>query len=322
MNESVARASFRKRHPVLARGLLFGLGGGAAALLLVLLSEREAVDRADRRAALQARIEMLPIAFAADRSGKVLWEALEAPDLAPKGLPAEFLPRVLRWRGLALAAQGRGEEADAAYGAAWMLDQPRREVGALLVEWASARLLLGRPEDALFLLDRSQVVGSGPLGLLGVAVRSLAEARRGRAGEAAARLEAALAALDVPLPDEPRDWVCPVEWGWAEAAVTATEHLVDLRGEVRAPGAWVRLAALAPGHFEAQWKAARGLRTAGEPEAALQAWARAAALDPDGARALARRDPDLGELEARRAQGSAGGEAPDPALQSGPGTGR
>ncbi len=300
--------SWRKRHPILARVLLFGIGAALVGTLLVQQERRREQDVEDRDQARRARLENLVVDYATDPSGTTLLKALEE-EFPLESVPAHLRALVLRWRGLALAARGDAEACDRAYSLAAMEDHSRRDAGALFVEWARARLELGDAEGALFLLDRPQIVNTGPLGLVTATVRARTRTKLGYGVEAQAQLERLLGELPVPLAAEPRDWICPIEWSWADAATTATEELAALRRpEPLAAEHWERLAAQAPGHFEAQWKAALALHAQGVGEPADRAWSRAVALDPESAAALLKREASLRELEARR---SAPG-APDP----------
>lgn len=296
----VPTPSWRKRHPVLARVVLFGVGAGLVGTLLLQQERRREQDAQDRDQARRARLENLVVDYATDPSGATLLKALDE-EFPPESVPAHLRALVLRWRGLALAARGDAEACDRAYSLAAMEDHSRRDAGALFVEWARARLELGDAEGALFLLDRPQIVNTGPLGLVTATVRARARTRLGHGVEAQAQLERLLAELPVPLPLEPQDWICPIQWSWSDAATTATEELAALRRpEPLSAAQWERLAAQAPQHFEAQWKAALALEALGAAEPADRAWSRAVSLDPEFAAALLKREAGLRELEARR----------------------
>jgi tetratricopeptide (TPR) repeat protein len=289
--------SWRKRHPVLARAVLYGLGLAVGGLLFWLLVLRGETDRQDRHEALRAELDQLAVVLQADPQGTVLLRALEDRYSDPS-LPLDVRQRAARWRGYALHLAGRADESNRAYATTAMLDLPRREMGALYLEWARCRLERGEADEALFLLDRPVIVGTGPLGLLGATIRARARVQEGGSATEAARgllwrlEEASRAPRDGQV-----DWVCPVEWRLEEAAVTAAEEVASLLGAAEAsPEPWRLLARIAPDHFEAQWKCARAFHGLGLKAEAREALGRARRIDSRELQALARREPALAAL--------------------------
>jgi len=267
------------------------------ALLLWLLFLRGETDREDRHQALRVQLDQLAVVLQADPQGTVILRTLEERFSDP-ALPADIRQRAARWRAYALHLAGRRDESEKAYASTAMLDLPRREMGALYVEWARSRLERGEAGEAGFLLDRPVIVGTGPLGLLGATVKARARvADGGSAAEAARGLlwrleEAARAPRDARV-----DWVCPVEWRMEEAAVTAAEEIASLGPPGASdPAPWRILARLAPDHFEAQWKCARAFHGLGLAQEAAEALARARRLDARELEAIARREPALRAL--------------------------
>jgi hypothetical protein len=220
MSDAAAAApapGWRKRHPVLARAVLYGVGGAVFAVVLVLFLQRRGEDRDTQVDALEKQLASVDLVFAIP-GGHAQVLALLDRDFSAPDLPAGLRQRVLRVRGL---AHEKGEDlaaAESAFAAAEPLATGARDRAALLVEWAEARAFLGTPESALALLDRPDAASDGAIALLHARVRAFALARARRDEESRRVLAAALAAAPTPPPEGPVDHVGLRDWTPAEAA--------------------------------------------------------------------------------------------------------
>jgi hypothetical protein len=298
MDESEPRAPgmpWRKRHPVVARVLLYALGGALAALLGVLFVRREQEDRVRDREALARELDDLALVHALDPDGsqvlRLLQQRFSAPDL-----PVTMRGRALRWRALALRKRGDRAGVEAALAEADALDLPPGERTALALERAEARLEDGDAAGAFAALPPPGPDPADPLSLLRELLLAQVRIARGEeASDVARDLRARLEALPTPLPEGPASYVGGRPWSPAEVATVLVEVLARVPGGTDA-GPWRQLARLAPGDVQAQLSAARGLATQGLGEEARGALARARALDPALAAAEAAKDPVLRAL--------------------------
>lgn len=280
--------SWRKRHPVLARALLYGLGMSLGGLALVLLAGRREQDREDQLAYLWKRLETLPIVIQADPDAAEAVKVLDA-EYASATLPAALRARAERLRGI--IARNRKDKAgvQAAFERALALDPGAEE--SVRIELALCLVDAGDPVEATrhvmtlkpasttlrvwAELARSQALLDQPDGMI----------RR-------QELVAFVHGLPAPLPVEPPVWLGLAEWTPAGAALECVRWLVRLSApeSQEALELWRRLAALAPTDFEALLAATEGLLAAEDLDGARGLWARATAASPEAAgKALALR---------------------------------
>jgi hypothetical protein len=288
---------WRKRHPVLSRSVLYVLGAGLVALLVLLFVDRRAQDESDRIAALREELNALNVVHVVDPDGDLVLKVLDEKFSEP-GLPVRLQGRILRWRAMAQRKRGDREAVEAALREAAALDLEPLERAALQVEWAEARAEAGDGRGALEVLPAAAPSHPLPLALLRAYVQAYARSAAGDRPQAIEGLRAALAGLSVPLPRGPEAYVGGRSWSPAQAATVVSELVGRLAGPGAAePGAlWNRLRALAPEDYEAQVAAARGLAAAGREPDARSAWARARALDGRQAATQAASDPALAAL--------------------------
>jgi hypothetical protein len=294
--QTTVRLSWRKRHPVISRSVLYVLGLGLAALLAFLYAGRKAEDESAAVDALGQELDALSLVHVVDPTGEQVLALLDEKFSGPT-LPVRVRGRALRWRALAHRRRQDRERVEAALREAATLDLEPRERAALRIEWAEARLEAGQGEAALEVLPDEVPPPGGPLELLRVHVRAHAHVLLGRPSEALALVRRTLAELSSPLASEPRDYVGGRPWSLAEAAHVLTEFEVRLADGAAGAAPWMRLRALAPSDYDAQVAAARGLAAVARSADARSTWARARALDPRRAASDARSDPVLAGLE-------------------------
>jgi tetratricopeptide (TPR) repeat protein len=234
MPEDAAPVGWRRRHPVLARAVLYGLGAVLVGVTVALLLGRKATDRADREQYLAQRLDSFDLVFrvgAPDAPGSPggwqtvlqgLDEEFSSPDL-----PAHLRFRALRWRGVAYVQGGNLAAAEEAFARALDLATNPVERGAVFVEWGEARAHLGEPAAAIALLDHAEVRSTELLRTLGDLVRAYALERAGQREKALDGLRAAVtrAAADAK---EPTLWVGSRSWTPADVTEAATLSLQRL----------------------------------------------------------------------------------------------
>lgn len=298
---------WRKRHPVLARLLLYGLGLGLCALLLWLLLGRRAVDAEDRLDYLRARLETLTVVLQADAQGaevlKVLDAEYGAPDLAP-----DVRSRALRLRGIVARNRKDAAGMNASYAEARRLLSRTPLVRVIETEWALCRVDLGDAAGARSLLGESV---QGPLALpaseggMALALWQTFLSAQVRAAEgdgdgARTALHVVLDGLVPPLPsDGPGLWLGLRSWQGADVAVEMSRWLAAglPSGSPAAKPIWIRLSKLGANSLDAQLLAAEGLALAGDRASARVAWKRALELNAPGARLGSERNPTLKGLD-------------------------
>lgn len=293
---------WRKRHPVKARLLLYGV------LLAVLTIPAVLWVRA-RRSYLEARIESLTLLVQLDPSGASLREGLAAEFSEWGPLPNPALNDVLRQRAERLrgvaASLGKDREAmEAAFGRAEALGDAATGGGAgiaLRLERAHCRLAL---QDVPGALRDLAGVGASGSPVLEIWRRLLAARAAGTTDQAPARradLEAHLSALPAPLPRRDPEWFMLRPWTGAEAALEATRWLAAaLAPELpRVRALWARLVAQAGPEAGVLLEAAEALVVSGDLPGARQAYQKANEADPSLAQAQRALRPALRGLDAR-----------------------
>lgn len=299
---------WRKRHPVLARSLLYGLGLGLAALGLWLWLGRRAVDAADRLDYLRARVDTLTVVLQADPDGAEVLRVLDA-ELADPGLPADLRARSLRLRGIVARNRKDAAGLQAAYGEARRLLGSTPEAQVVALEWALCRVDLGDVRGARTLLDESVASaatlpagqGGASFALWQTFLAAQVRAAEGAADAARIALHSTLDRLEAPLPAQgARLWLGLRDWAPADVVAEMSLWLAAALppGSPAAVPIWKRLSLLGAHALDAQLIAAEGLARAGDAEGARVAWRQALALDASAARRGAERNPTLRALDA------------------------
>jgi len=302
---------WRKRHPILSRSLLYGVGLGLAVLLLVLWMDRRDDDERVRVKALQEELDALSLVLATDPRGDEVLRQLDDKFSEP-GLPTITRGRVLRWRAMAWRrkAMFAGGAADAkqvkqaaeaavetALTEADALDLETSERVALHLEWAEARLERGDVDGAFAVLPQPATLTTVTQGLLFSLMRAQGLRLAGSipAGLQAAR--AALGAMERPLGTEQQDYIGGRPWSPVQVAVELAGFVDAVGDPADAVAAWNLLRAAAPASFETQVAAARGLARGHADADARSAWLAAKALNARLAAAEAGRDTLLATLD-------------------------
>lgn len=308
---------WRKRHPLLSRTLLYGLGCGLAVLILLLFTQRRDQDQAARLGALGAELDGMGLVLATDPTGTRVLELLDEKFPADAGLPVHLRGRALRWRAMAWRARASGaaaardtpgrelayERADAALEACRALDLEPAERTALKLEWAESRLERRDVAAGIELLPAPEELGTVPERLLRALL--LAQARRleGRQDQALALARTRVMDLEVPVDTKTKAYVGGREWTALEVAVELAAFATHVAQSPADGTLWTRLRLAAPQDYAVQAAAARGLEQLGLADDALTAWRAARRLDADLAAAAARLDPLLAQVEQRLARG-------------------
>ena len=293
---------WRRRHPVLARGLLYGAGAVLIALAALALVARGKIDRQDRLDYLAARLDALDTVAAPDRSGdeigKVLDEVFADPDL-----PDALRQRALRARAIQRLKQGDAVAACGDLDAAAELAAAPADREAIRLERAQVLISGERAEEALALLDGLAAPTHPALAVWRILLGARALDVLGRGDEAVRALDGGLEALPRPLAHADAIVFSLTPWTPSEAAIQATKSLVDLAPRSLGAGPWLRLLGLAPRDLVAALEAAKALRRGGFEAEANRAWVWAVSLGGGQAPRNALLDPDLAALEKIRVEG-------------------
>ena len=293
-----ATAAWRKRHPVAARMVLYGVGLALGLLAFWLLAGRKEQDREDHVAYLWSRLEALPVVLQANSDGPEVLKAL-AREYADPSLPAALRARAERLRGV--IARNRKDRAgvDAAYGRARMIDPAASELSDL--EWAQCLVDLGDAVAARQRIPSTPTPRSWTETIWAILVRAQADALGGGSTIARAALGVALDQLPRPLPLERPTWFGLGSWQPSGAALEATRWLLldTSGGPEAARSAWMRMGELAGRDIEALLACADGLLGAGEESAARSALDLARAVDAEFTARALRTRPGLAALRAK-----------------------
>lgn len=266
---------WRKRHPVLSRVLLFGIGGGLAALLLVLLSQRTEEDALTE---LRGELQNLDIVLATHGGAERVLEILDEKT-ADLELPKNLAVHAGRYRAMALRNQWRRSqqpplsagpepsEIEAVLEATAAHDPEPLAKRALMLEWAEWRLEQEDPTGALDRLSRVRLPPGTAWWLLGEHLRLVARAIGNEPEAAADELVPLLDGLPRPLPrPEQPIRVGGTEWMPQDVALVLVEKgsaLYRQLGRDPAP-LFSRLPGLVDGHPLAMLRAARLLAARGD----------------------------------------------------------
>ncbi|MDJ0975412.1 MAG: hypothetical protein QNJ98_13185 [Planctomycetota bacterium] len=299
MSESSDPRPWRKRHPVLSRVVLFGIGGAVVAVLLLLWEQRKEEDRlTELRGEVAAFDLLLTIETGPDQVLKVIDEDLSDPEL-----PLDLRIAAERYRAMALRRNvqfGRAKadtwtRVHAAAERAFDLADDRETKNGLLLEWAEAYLEQADPEGAREALARGDFGLDGPWALLRDQYLAIARAVELGPEAGAEHLEQILARWSPPLPLEPRVEAGGRRWNLPQVATVTTERLVRLYQELgRDPlPLWKRLKDLVQKDARELIVCCKAFVSMGEMELARDAWARAVAADADEAAAWVKNDQTL-----------------------------
>jgi hypothetical protein len=289
--------SWRKRHPVVSRVVLYALGLALGALLVHLFLERQRQDEQDRFAALAHELDALATLHVMDPNGTLVLEALDTR-FSGADLPIRLQGRALRWRAMAHRKREELAKMEAALEKAAALDLAAEERFALQLEWAEGLLAFRKTEEARQVLPPATDSGAAePLRLLRTLLHAQALRQEGKDGDALAVLQAAVAPLQAPLDPEVRVYVGGRDWTSAQVATVICEWLAGAPGQ-NPLEIWRRLHLLAPRSFRAQRACALGFLALDHKDEAEAAWALARVADPREAAASLSLHPALNELSA------------------------
>ena len=281
---------WRKRHPVLSRVLLFGVGAVLIVLLVVPYLERM-MD--DARTKLEGKLTAMEVGLFLGGGPRAVLEQVESDFLEPGDVPSDLKARALRFAALAkkrLGAKGgfESEVVQAAFAEARSAtDDPEARRG-LALESAEAHLEVGAFDAAREALASDVLDGAGPVWSLFREVFLAKTEADADPAAAAARLDEALsAALETGETGARADpvFVGARTWTLAQVAVHATDKRIVLaRGESEevVRSFWSRLAPLAASDGGSAVLCAAGLVATGDEPMALEVIQAARRVDPEG----------------------------------------
>ena len=289
---------WRKRHPVLARVLLYGLGLALAGAGVWFWRCRCEQDDADRVKYLWARLETLPVVLQADPDGAEAGRVLDA-EFSDPDLPDDLEARAQRLRGIVARLRGDARAMDAAFFRARNLDVSAQAVEAVTLEWAQCRI------DVKDLDGARQLLMAPPpqhpvLGLWRPVIQAHLLEAAGKGEEGRIHLVTLIDKLPKPLPRVPTAWFLLNEWRFEDVLVEAVRWLVAGLPEGSPQGAslWQRVPEFSPQDVRSLVAAAEGVLAAGDKIGARGLWARARKADPVFVAKISAQRPMLSELDA------------------------
>ena len=288
--EQVDTRPWRKRHPVLSRVLLFGLGAVLIALLVVPYLERK---KDDARTELEGKLTAMEVGLFLGGGPRAVLQQVETDFLEPDDVPADLKARALRFAALAkkrMGAEGGfdSQAVQVAFAQAHAAAKDPDAQRGLLLEAAEAHLEVREFDEARTFLTNDLLQDAGPTWTLFREVFVAKTEADADPGAAAARLDEALSAAlgtgDAGARAEPV-FVGARTWNLAQVAVYATDQRIVLaRGEnedvVRS--FWSRLAPLAVSDGGSAVLCAAGLLATGDERLALEVLQTARRADPEG----------------------------------------
>lgn len=286
---------WRKRHPVLARVLLYAVLLGVLVIPAVLWVQ-------GRERYLWSRVEQISVEISIDPSGGRALKSLD-DEFSEWGIfpnPALSDPlraRAERLRGVVARLTDHRAEMDRAFAHARDLDPAPTVAAATRLEWAKCLIDMGDLKAAKALL-------AGPRSndlVLGLWHELLAVEAAEPGGADAQRLsvEQALAVLPRPLPKGPEVWFLLAPWRPALVALEATHSLAAVMPAPN-PGLaplWTRLVDLAPDDADVLLPATEALVAAGHAQSAKRPWRNLKVVAPMAAERALRRNGALKALD-------------------------
>ena len=288
--------SWRKRHPVLARAILYTCGLALGLGLYLALQERKKDDRAYQVDVDILTLEALSVTQATDPSGRSLEKALDR-DFSGRTLPDHVASREARWRAIAYRAQGRFKKAEEALDRAAGLTTDRSCRDAIAIERAYVRLAAKDAQGALDVLGpRSLRPVTDPLHALDVIVRSSAHRLAGRSAEALDVLNAFVESTPETLQRKPTRRAGGIEWTSVGAAAIVFETLAGQVSEDRSLELWTSIHKRAGSDYQTQYACTKAFLAADKRELAAKAWVIARTSSPTEAAKAERADSILASL--------------------------
>lgn len=302
MNASPDTRPWRKRHPIVSRLVLLGVGGAIAATLLILMKN----DERDRRIVkLRAMVSSFDVLLILDSGPKKVLEQVEG-QLQEPDLPVDLQVAARRYEAMALrrlirvdeAPKGAQARVHAALEEAVGLAGDRLTRNALLLEQAEAYLEADDHKGARAALARGDFGREGPWAQMRDHYLAIAEASELGSDAGLKRLEAILAKWEAPLPLRPQVSAGGRTWNLPEIATVTAERIARLyaqRDRDQRP-IWVRLGELTANDVDEQVICVKRLMAIGAEDDARRILAHALKLDEATTRAWAKDDPVLGPM--------------------------
>ena len=293
-NDQPEGASWRRRHPVLSRAILYGLGLALVVIAVVLLAKRKDVDEQDRLQYLDARLLSLDLLFGSKEGRQQARQVLHEEYQDAK-LPPDLRARAIRVQAQLDAKDGDHEGALARLDEAAALEVSPASAFAMAIERAETLQIMERGEDALAVLERAGAAPNGVLALVRASVRAWILGENGRGADALESLERVLAQRQRAWEGETSQVVGALEVQPSHAWIQATRMLGTIR-PLRAED-WIRVAQLFPADTIAASTAAQGLMALGADEQAARVWLQLKMREPQAAAREEAADPSLAGLQ-------------------------
>jgi hypothetical protein len=281
----VSPRGWRKRHPVLARVVLYAVLLGVLVIPAVLWVQA-------RERYLWARVEQVSVEVELDHTGARALASLDKEFVEWGFLPNPALSdplraRAERMRGVLARLRGDRAEVDRAFQHARELDPSPASAAAIDLEWARCVLDMGDRIRALVILQGPR---STDLTLALLHDLLLAQATPSTVVDDPERRRLDGPLGGTPLPPGPEVWYLLAPWRPAMVALEATRWLAEglPAGSPVLPRLWRRLLELAPADPEILLQTTEALLAAGDTASARSAWRNLRSVDPKAAeRALA-----------------------------------
>jgi hypothetical protein len=279
--------SWRRRHPLGSRLVLYAGGLLCVAVVLLLVVQRK---REDHEAYLRSRIGLLDVLLTSAEGRTEARDVLDREFRDPD-LPVDIRVRVHRVEGLMALRDGDPEAGFEHLDAAEALLTSPAEKYTLQLERATLLQMAGRPDEARALVDGLAAPASEVLALQGAMTLAWLRQEAGDVEGARAGLEAALAGWRGDPDAVSPAFVGGVRPTALETWIHATRLLCSL-----GPGRlvdWERLLAHFPDAYDAHEAAALGLLASGHRAEAAKAWCGAWRLAPNRAQEKQDQRPSL-----------------------------
>lgn len=302
MSTSSDPRPWRKRHPILSRVVLFGVGGAIVAAILLLW---QADQRERRITELRGLVASYDVLLIIESGPQAVLDSI-AKDLSDPDLPADLRMAARRYEAMALrqlvrrgnAPEGAPERIHVALNEARALAGDRDTRNGLRLEQAEAYLEAEDVAKAREALAAGDFGRDGLWAVLRDHYLAIAEAVELGPEAGAKRLEALLGSWKAPLPVDSEVVAGGRRWNLPQVATITVERLARIyatTGKDAGP-LWERLSALAALDAREQLIAVKRLMESGLDETAGKGLLNAAARDPAETAAWIEQDPELGRL--------------------------
>ncbi len=271
---------WRKRHPVLARAILYSLGIALGLGLYLMLEARKKSDAAHAIEVDSKFLENMPLLLAKDPTGRKL-EFVIDEEFEGREVADHIGSRVERWRAIAFRSQKRYADAESALDRARALTSDAACLDAIALERAYVRLAEGDFERALDALGQPSLRPvTDPLNGLELVVRAGVLEKLGQRADAERALRSFVDATPDTLKRRPVRRAGGREWTSRGTIAIVFETLANFVSPSESLDIWKSLHKRAGRDYNVQLSCTRAFLKRGKQHLAERSWTLARDANP------------------------------------------